>query len=131
MVQCNSVKDLIFFYLVWIDRDDYTLSKALLTVSLILVVHAGATIARLFTKTIGANEIHHLICMIMIFPLPIFKEVREFLRLIPVKDALFDEGPPSDPESNSTSSTCFSVYKKDDVLSMLYFVDKDALVCAA
>ncbi len=55
-VQCNSVEDSTFFCSVWIDGDDSTWSNALLTVSLTLVVRAGATIARSSTGTISAND---------------------------------------------------------------------------
>ncbi len=130
-VQCNSVKDLTFFCSVWIDKDDSTWSSALLTLSLTLVVCANATMMRSSTETIGANKIRYLLRMIMTFSLPIFKQLREFLRLISIEDALFDKALPSNPESGSTSSTGFSAYGGDEVSSISHFVDKDALACAA
>lgn len=85
---------------------------------------------RFSTRTIGTNEICYLLCMIMTFPLPISKEIREFLYFISVEDILFDEGPLSDPKSSSTSSTDSNAYGGDKVTSMLHFVDKDILICA-
>ena len=85
--------------------------------------------ARFSTGIIGANEIRRLFCMIMIFSSPISREVRKFWRLNPIKDAPSDEGPLSDPEFGSTSSTGSSAYGEDEVSSMLHFVDKDALAC--
>ncbi len=126
-MQCNSVEDLTFFCLVWIDNDDFTWSSALFTVSLTLVMRIGATMARSSTGTIGDNEICRLLCIIMTFPLPISKELREFLHFNPVEDALSDEEPPSDPESSSTSFTGSSAYGGDKMSSMLHFVDKDVL----
>ncbi len=129
-MQCNLVEDLTFFCLVWIDGDDSSWSGDLLTVSLTLVVHANAIMASSSTGTIGANEIRRLLYIIMTFSLPISKELREFLRLIPFEDALSEEGPPSDPESGSTPSTGSSTYGRDEVSSMLHLIDENALACA-
>lgn len=89
MVQCNLVKDLTFFCLVWINRNNFAYSSALFTVSLTLVVRASATMARFSIETIGINKICHLLYIVMIFSLPISKEMREFLRLILIEDVLF------------------------------------------
>lgn len=95
-----------------------------------LVVHACTTMVRFSIRTIGANKICHLLCLIMTFFSPISKKMKEFLRLIPIGDALSDKGPLSDPESDSTSSTDSNAHGRDEISYMLHFVDEDALVCA-
>lgn len=93
-----------FFYLVWIDKDDSTWSNVLLMMSFILVVCIKTTMARSSTRTIGTHKIRRLFCMVMMFPLLITIEVRDFLCLISIKDTLSNKGPPSNPEFSSTFS---------------------------
>lgn len=129
-VQCNSVENLTFFCLVWINRDNFAQSSTLLMVSFTMVICVNTTMTRFSIGTIGINKIYHLFCIIITFPLPISKKLEEFLCFILIKDALSDKRLSFDLKSGFTSFTGSNIYRSDKMLSILYLIDKNALACA-
>lgn len=63
----------------------------------------------------------------MTFSLPISPDIKDGLKLAYLGSNIPDEGPPSEPESDSNISSSTSIYGDNEIQSMLGFIDKDAL----
>lgn len=95
--------------------------------SLTLIVRIGAAILCSSTRSVGASEIRRQLRVVMTFPLPIFP-IKDGLKLANLGGNIPDEGPLSEPESDSTFSSTTRTYGDNEVQSMLGFLVEDALV---
>lgn len=127
-VNCNLVENSILSPLVWIDGDDSIWFISLFMVSLTIVMHISATIANLSIRTIDANKICHLFYIVMIFFIPISKEIKDSLYLYYTKDALSYKKLLSNLELIFTSFTNSSIYNADMIAIILAYIDQDLFV---
>lgn len=83
------------------------------------------------TGTVGASKIRRQLRAIMSFALPLPAGLNKTLRLDITNKALPDQATVTDLDSNtSASSSGASTYGREEVESMLGYVDGDATICA-
>lgn len=81
--------------------------------------------------TVEVSKIRQQLCMVITFPSPIFVNLKDKLWLAIIKENLSDKELPTNLESDTSSSTAPTSYRREELETMLGFMDEDELACTA
>lgn len=67
--------------------------------------------------------------MVITFSLPIFVNLKDSFWFAIIEKSSFNKKPPADSELDTGSANALSNYKREEIETMLSFVNKDGLSC--